>query len=326
MLDEPDSITEREHHDIFKGVGGSDQQLIDQRKFSLQFGVSRVIGGRKYQEDEYTCINKSTGPAFFAVYDGHGTDDYSAHASNNLHKLILDSDLFKAGEYREAIIQGFAKEDQILYEKLKGRKGGSTSTVAIIVGDELWIGNVGDSRAVLAVEADNGTIVARRLTRDHKPADPEERGRILKAGGIIMSGRIIGPSSAIDTSRSFGDYDFKKPMNRAHEDFISSSPFIPSPIVLSRRVKFMVLASDGLWNAMNEQSVVDGVDELWREGADPEEIASIMTQRAVNECPEYADNITVIVVFFMWNSTMEKGNDDNQAAILISEHQSREAN
>lgn len=42
----------------------------------------------KHQEDEYTCVDKLSqdhGPALFAVFDGHGTDDFSAH----LFKIFL---------------------------------------------------------------------------------------------------------------------------------------------------------------------------------------------------------------------------------------------
>lgn len=41
-----------------------------------------VLIPSKHQEDEYTCfdgLSNNNGPAFFAVFDGHGTDDYSAH-------------------------------------------------------------------------------------------------------------------------------------------------------------------------------------------------------------------------------------------------------
>ena len=37
--------------------------------------------------------------------------------------------------------------------------GGTTAVVAVIVGDTLYTANTGDSRAVLAVESDDGTVV-----------------------------------------------------------------------------------------------------------------------------------------------------------------------
>lgn len=41
-----------------------------------------------------------------------------------------------------------------------------------------------------------------------------------------MQGRVVGKDSAIDTSRSLGDFDFKLPENQARADFISSAPYL----------------------------------------------------------------------------------------------------
>jgi len=278
--------------------------------FELRFGVSRIIGGRKYQEDEYTCydgLSKQNGPALFAVFDGHGTDDYSACASDTLYKQILGSQLFKDGLYREAIKAGFAAEDKLLHDKIKAKRGGSTSTVTIIVGNELYIGHLGDSRAVLALQdkplthnihlADMDLPVrAVRISRDHRPDDPEERRRILEAGGTVVQGRIIGKDSAINMSRALGDFDFKLPRNAARADFISSTPYVPEPLKLTPQAKFIVLGSDGLWDQLEERTVVYLIDNLWHQGYSPDEIADTITGR-LEESNSY-DNVTIIIVFF----------------------------
>jgi len=312
----------------------SQQEAIARTNFELLFGVSRVIGGRKHQEDEYTCVDylsKRKGPAFFAVFDGHGTDDYSAFASSTLYKLLLENPLFKAGQYVDAIKACFAQEDKILLEKMGGERGGSTSTVALIVGDELYIGHIGDSRAVLAVEQKVHThnvpvptashVRPVRISRDHKPDDPEEKKRILEAGGLVLEGRVIGANSAIDMSRAFGDYDFKTPMNRAQADFISSVPYVPMPVLLTPSCKFLVLASDGLWNQMDERSVVNIVNELWNSGCAPTEIANNLTSKLAG--PDGYDNVTVIVVFFIWNAAALLSHGGvHTDEVLVSKHES----
>eukprot|EP00026_Physarum_polycephalum_P011024 Phypoly_transcript_11215.p1 GENE.Phypoly_transcript_11215~~Phypoly_transcript_11215.p1 ORF type:complete len:309 (+),score=46.56 Phypoly_transcript_11215:260-1186(+) len=300
--------------------------------FELRFGVSRIIGGRKYQEDEYTCydgLSKQKGPALFAVFDGHGTDDYSACASDTLHKQILESDLFKAGKYREAILAGFAAEDKLLLEQVKAKRGGSTSTVAIIVEDNLYIGHLGDSRAVLGVQDKPLThhsashhlpVRAVRISRDHRPDDPDERKRIIEAGGVVAQGRIIGKDSAINMSRALGDFDFKIPQNRARGDFISSAPYVPEPIKLNRQCKFVVLGSDGLWDQMEERTVVYLIDNLWYEGLSPDEIADTITGRLTGSCH---DNVTIIIVFFIWDKDDITDEQESPADVeVISEHQS----
>jgi len=311
------------------------KDVFARTNFALRFGVSRVLGGRKHQEDEYTCVDylsKKKGPAFFAVFDGHGTDDYSAVASSTLYKVIIESPLFQAGKYRDAIRAGFAQEDKMLLEKMKGERGGSTSTVAIIVGDELYIGHLGDSRAVLGVEETAHThnissvpepyVRPIRVSRDHKPDDPDERRRIMEAGGIVAQGRVIGRDSAIDTSRALGDFDFKLPRNEARGDFISSQPYVPEPVLISRKCKFLVLASDGLWNQMDERTVVNVVDELWNAGISPTEIADTLTTKLAG--PEGWDNVTVIVVFFIWDK-QSSGQHHQHEEVIVSSHESKVA-
>jgi len=312
--------------------------------FELRFGVSRVIGGRKNQEDEYTCydaLSKGKGPAIFAVFDGHGTDDYSAFASNTLHKQILESEMFKNGQYKEAIRAGFATEDKMLYEKIHADRGGSTSTVAVIVGNELFVGHLGDSRAVLAIKDNRLSqndqfyfpvtpgqelpVRAVRISRDHKPDDPEERSRILQAGGIVVQGRVVGKETTINMSRALGDFDFKLPKNDARADFISSAPYIPDPIKLTPQCTFIVLGSDGLWDQMEERTVINTIDEMWLKGTNPTAIADSITEKLAG--PSGIDNVTVIIVFFIWDPTTlpnhKHGSHTNEE--LISSHESRVA-
>jgi len=306
--------------------------------FELSFGVSRIIGGRKHQEDEYTCYSglKQKGAALFAVFDGHGTDDYSACASDTLHKQILESQLFINGEYREAIKAGFASEDKLLMERVNAKRGGSTSTVAVVVGEELYIGHLGDSRAVLAVQDKPLThnfpkssdfdlpVRAMRISRDHRPDDPEERKRIIEAGGIVLQGRIIGRDSAINMSRALGDFDFKLPRNHARADFISSTPYVPDPIKLTPQCRFIVLGSDGLWDQLEERTVISLIDNLCRQGMSPTDIADTITGR-LGGSNSY-DNVTILIVFFMWKNEVNKFNNNNggqKDEEIISSHESK---
>ena len=52
--------------------------------------------------------------------------------------------------------------------------------VAVVKGNELWVANAGDSRAVLCR---GGQALA--LSEDHKPQSETERNRITAAGGFV---------------------------------------------------------------------------------------------------------------------------------------------
>jgi protein phosphatase 1G len=80
-----------------------------------------------------------------------------------------------------------------------------------------YISNAGDSRAVLAK---NG--VAIDLSIDHKPENPGERSRIVKAGSTITEGRVDGN---LNLSRSLGDLKYKKAKHlKWHEHPITGYP------------------------------------------------------------------------------------------------------
>jgi serine/threonine protein phosphatase PrpC len=80
---------------------------------------------------------------------------------------------------------------------------------------KLYVGNLGDSRAVLvssrhpdqdAAEMPESGYIATRLTFDHRADDPEEQQRIKVAGGFVTRNRVLG---ILAVSRSFGDHGMK---------------------------------------------------------------------------------------------------------------------
>lgn len=90
----------------------------------------------------------------------------------------------------------------------------------------LFVGNVGDSRAVLVstqypgrettVANDNefrdsesavsSGYIATRLSYDHRAEDASEQQRIKEAGGFVTRNRVLG---ILAVSRSFGDHGMK---------------------------------------------------------------------------------------------------------------------
>lgn len=102
--------------------------------------------------------------------------------------------------------------------------------------------------------------IAIELNKEHKPNDPEEKKRILECGGmiekIIYKKRPVGPyrvwaneeGPGIAMSRSLGDFQGKK------------IGILPVPEIqhleLTIQDRFMVIASDGIWDVMSACEVV----------------------------------------------------------------------
>ena len=66
-------------------------------------------------------------------------------------------------------------------EAIKDRSG-SCACCLLLINDQFYIANVGDSRSFQSIKCGHSI---KSLTRDHKPNDPKERERIIRAGGSV---------------------------------------------------------------------------------------------------------------------------------------------
>ncbi|XP_076139050.1 protein phosphatase, Mg2+/Mn2+ dependent, 1Lb isoform X2 [Alosa pseudoharengus] len=175
--------------------------------------------------------------------------------------------------------------DKEMIDKLSEKydEAGTTCLVALLSDKQLTVANVGDSRGVLC-DKDGNTIA---LSHDHKPYQLRERKRIKQAGGFISFNGSWRVQGILAMSRSLGDYPLK-----------NLNVIVPDPDVLTfdldkLQPQFMILASDGLWDAFSNEEAVRFVRERLNEphfGA-----KSIVLQAFYRGCP---DNITVMVVKF----------------------------
>ncbi|KAF5922130.1 hypothetical protein HPG69_007013 [Diceros bicornis minor] len=167
----------------------------------------------------------------------------------------------------------------------------TTCLIALLSDKDLTVANVGDSRGVLC-DKDGNAIP---LSHDHKPYQLKERKRIKRAGGFISFNGSWRVQGILAMSRSLGDYPLK-----------NLNVVIPDPDILTfdldkLQPEFMILASDGLWDAFSNEEAVRFIKERLDEphfGA-----KSIVLQSFYRGCP---DNITVMVVKFRNSSKTEE--------------------
>ncbi|KAJ6935825.1 protein phosphatase 2C 66 [Populus alba x Populus x berolinensis] len=136
---------------------------------------------------------------------------------------------------------------------------GTTAVTLIKQGQDLVIGNVGDSRAVLATRDKDDSLLAVQLTVDLKPDLPREAARIQQCKGRVFAlqdepevPRVWLPnndSPGLAMARAFGDFCLK--------DF----GLISVPDVyyrsLNKRDEFIILATDGVWDVLSNKEAVD---------------------------------------------------------------------
>jgi serine/threonine protein phosphatase PrpC len=140
----------------------------------------------------------------------------------------------------------------------------------------LYVANLGDTRAVLSKGG-----LAERLSYDHRGTDPAEIERIKSCGGIVIDGRVGG---TLALTRAFGDHSLK-----IHG--VLAKPFIKKHVLRSSD-KFMIIASDGVWDSMEDQDAVN----FCKEDASTKDIARSIVKSALDKGSK--DNTSCLVIRF----------------------------
>ena len=254
---------------------------------------------------------------YMGVCDGHG---YYGHEVSGFIKENLPMDLnhtlkkknlnLLTDDLSSTIKECFIKENKNLLNnnQIDSDLSGTTCISVIYTPQKLIIANIGDSRCVLGkYDASKNKFISEDLSRDHKPTIPEEAERILKIGGRIHpmrdeDGEFIGPlrvymkdkeMPGLAMTRSFGDY------------FGSTAGTISEPEVTEHIFKeedrFIVLASDGLFEFIESEKVVEIVGEYYKKNdivGCCEYLYKESCRRWLNEEEDTIDDITIILVFF----------------------------
>ncbi|KAE8730320.1 putative protein phosphatase 2C 1 [Hibiscus syriacus] len=163
--------------------------------------------------------------------------------------------------WREAFMKSYKAMDKELrsHPKLDCFCSGSTAVTIVKQGPNLFMGYIGDSRAIMGSKDSNGSMVAIQLTVDLKPDLPREAERIKKCKGRVFAlqdepevSRVWLPfddAPGLAMARAFGDFCLKE------YGVISIPEF--SHRLLTDRDQFIVLASDGVWDVLSNEEVIE---------------------------------------------------------------------
>lgn len=252
-------------------------------------------------------FNKDSTQALFVVFDGHGLhgDTVAQYLTDQIEGVLQGC---SRGQFHSEPEKYFVQGFQELAENLKKDKrvnsqfSGSTCIACFLHGRTLYTANVGDSRAVLGRRKKNGAFEAYALSADQKPDLPDEKSRILKARGRVQPcqgplGNSLGPARVwlarqdipgLAMSRSFGD------------EVAQMVGVISVPVVkkthLKDRDKILVLGSDGIFEFMSNQEVIDIAAKYTNAEEASEALAAKAKQRWQSE-EDVIDDITATVVY-----------------------------
>ncbi|GIY02375.1 [Pyruvate dehydrogenase-phosphatase 1, mitochondrial [Caerostris darwini] len=190
---------------------------------------------------------------------------------------------------------------------------GACACVAHVDGSHLHLATSGDCRAVLGIQSDADKWVCKPLGYEHNTDNVDEMRRVLsehpksEVNTVIKNERLLGQLAPL---RAFGDYPYKWKVSRLKKLLLPvfgngimppnyyTPPYLTAkPEVfhhhLTARDRFLVIASDGLWEQMLPHKVVKFVGEhttgkqtldllkLPRKHMRMEEIDKILEQRRI---------------------------------------------
>lgn len=240
--------------------------------------------------------------AFFAVYDGHGGSNVAEYAGKNLHKFIVKQPNYSTN-IAEALKQTFLDLDDAMRvdETMQEQMAGSTAITCLIKNNRLYCANAGDSRMIACV---NGKVDV--LSDDHKPNNEKEHKRICEAGGFVECNRVNGN---LALSRALGDFMFKRNLNKIPEEQIVTA----YPDVVEREInedwEFAVLACDGIWDVLRNETVAQFCRHRIANGMDPEQICEELMERCLAPDGQMGglggDNMTVVLICFLHGKSYE---------------------
>ena len=261
----------------------------------------------------------------FAVLDGHGPSGHyiSKFASQFIQNYIinnqelknltkLESIYLKLKENNYQIIkQSFTLIDrQLESQSFESLGSGTTCVLVIQVGRNIICANVGDSRAVAVFDEENDNNLSQLkvipLSIDYKLEIPEERNRIVMAGGSVEQAknslgvrmgplRIFTPGKdypGLAMSRSIGDLEGKKYGVIAEPGIIEFN--------VSESTKYIVLCSDGVWEFLTNEQVKE-IGRGFYLKSNPNGYVEKLIKQSVKEWKDNdntIDDITAIVLFF----------------------------
>lgn len=280
--------------------------IMDLGPYKIHAYTSIIPGQDPHCEYKKECQDSSgftsSNNIFFGVlFDGHGKEGHKVSQFCKdfmLDFFIQNTEKFEnspEGTIEELVLR---TDKELINSGINCKFSGTTAVVVVLTPDSLFIGSLGDSRGILATlprdgNESNATSASSSyrnfkvsrvlkpvpLTVDQKPNHEEELKRIRKAGGIVErvtndKGVPFGPyrvwrkkgnGPGLAMSRSIGD-------TIAHEIGVISVPVITKFGFYPSQDQFIIIASDGIWDTMDNLDAVNFVEKFRSTSSSPTDL------------------------------------------------------
>ncbi|KAB5537420.1 hypothetical protein DKX38_014953 [Salix brachista] len=324
---------------------------VPSQNYEMQYSVFTQRGyypdsPDKENQDSFcirTQIQGNPNVHFFGVFDGHGHfgTECSKFVKNRLAE-ILANDPELLDDPVKAYNSAFLTTNYELHSsEIDDSMSGTTAITVLVIEDAIYVANVGDSRAVIAVKNGN-RIVAENLSSDQTPFRKDEYERVKLCGARILSvDQVEGlkdpdvqawgdeesqggdpprlwvqngmyPGTAF--TRSVGD-------STAEKIGVISVPEV-SMVRLTPNHLFFVVASDGVFEFLSSQTVVDMVAR-YTDSRDACAAIAGESYKIWLEHENRTDDITIIIVHIKGLSNSGAGDTDGTTGASMNPASSR---
>ena len=253
-----------------------DSYIILTNIFNLNYNILGILDGHGNEGHLISQFIKEQIIKIFTLEETYITNQLNI--KNEIDEEIIYSKLTKNNfSFIKKIFKSFDKI--LLKENFDSKNSGTTCVLLFQISKYIICANTGDSRCILIKKATVTksinlkkilNITYENLSKDHKPNNPEEKKRIIEKGGEVHKskndlGKFEGvfrlyekgenyPGLAV--SRTIGDLDSKLYGNICDPDIINK--------VIRYNFKYVILASDGLWDVMNENDVISEIQWFYK--------------------------------------------------------------
>ncbi|OVA04419.1 Protein phosphatase 2C (PP2C)-like domain [Macleaya cordata] len=297
---------------------------VPSHNFHLEYSVGTQRGYYpdfldKENQDSFcirTEIQGNPNLHFFGVFDGHG--QFGAQCSNFVRDRlveILSNDPTLSEDPLKAYNSAFLATNSELHDSdIDDTMSGTTAITVLVSGDTIFVANVGDSRAVIAMK--NGDrVIAEDLSCDQTPFRKDEYERVKLCGARVLTADQVEGLKDPDI-QNWGDEEsdggdpprlwvqdglypgtaFTRSLGDSTAEKIGVIAVPEVKIVqLTPNHLFFVIASDGVFEFLSSQVVIDMVLKY----SDTQDACAAIAGESYSlwlENETRTDDITIIIV------------------------------
>ncbi len=284
------------YYGVCDGHGPNGQYVSEYIKSNLPIIVYSQLKNKIIQSSKEKKKNQN-----IITNNNNNNNDSNTNINTNINEFDISS------VAKELFRESFSYMEMKLLnnESIETELSGTTCISVLFCTDKIITANVGDSRAIKGKCLEDNKWEYELLSRDHKPSEKDEAERIYNSNGEVHpfkdeEGNFVGPDRVwilnkdlpgLAMSRSFGD-------QMASKAGVVSVPEVKI-FPYKKEDKFVVIASDGLWEYVSNEEVLEIVSYYLGMNDCDGAVSKLyeISRDRWTQYDEYIDDITIIVIF-----------------------------